>query len=416
MKRVHDTRKITCPTCRVKIRNPPHESINMKNIVDRLVSAMEQADSEQYANLEKERQIHVQEFKQALAKAGDDPSKMFESVFGVLTRHIVDREDRVQRCARCHWELDDNYCRNCDRYAMSGSDDAEFQDMLEEIEYLGDGNYDEGDSIDVDEEEDEEELSRGNSEYSDEEDGHTTGRSTTRGASRRSWDRFDERARELLDEEAAVSDGQISDDEEEFDDDEMEIRGHYNPQAARLLSDEDDTFDGDDTSAPRVRRNIVRPDRQRHRHLYEDEEENPEDDEYGSMDDFIADDNLPELEESHTEGEDEEEEEGEVENGPGRRRRKVRITEQINLDSEEDENDPDIVVGSMRRRTRVDHDSDADAQGTSEDSMLEDLRSSRRQPVYVDMDSDASAGEGPTHGSSHHPNRASRRVVISDDE
>lgn len=338
MKRVNDMRKITCPTCRAKIYQPPHESVNIKAIVEVFMTLIAESDEDLYADMKQERATQQKEYKRALAKAGNQPRKLFSSVFDHITRHVADREDRVQRCAYCHWELDDNYCRNCDRYAMSsGSEDDENGHEFDS----------EGEAIDLEDTE----LGMLDSD-GEEHDG----------------DSFDERARRvLLDEEVSVTDGdsegsariqrqhqhqhqrqrqrrththsEDDDDEEEEEEEgtDVEVRAHLSRRAIHA-SDDDEDMDG----VHGIRRDPLIPHRtphmhsdRHHTHHNHDEDAEDEDDSYGSMEDFIDDDD-PGAEERDSMAEEVEDSQDSV---AAWRRRNTRVYDYPEDEDDEDEDD-----------------------------------------------------------------------------
>ncbi|PNS20525.1 hypothetical protein CAC42_5975 [Sphaceloma murrayae] len=109
-------RNMSCPDCRVRIKQTPAPSYAIKDMVTVFMKRAELLPDgetiEEHEIWRKEEEDHV-----AADRNNQDPRHggLFKGKFnrrGVL-RPLVDPSDGVARCPRCNWEIEDDTCEHC---------------------------------------------------------------------------------------------------------------------------------------------------------------------------------------------------------------------------------------------------------------------------------------------------------------
>lgn len=157
-----DPRRKTCPDCRTVVSREPAPSYLLRDITQIFVTRAELLPPGE--NTDDHRQFQQQEantIEQDKGRGSSVGQGLFGGRFrGNLPRHVPvirDEEDGVERCPQCTWELEDGACERCG-YGLSDGDDSSFMDdeplveraMAEDMGFYGmpDGYI--GDDISLD--------------------------------------------------------------------------------------------------------------------------------------------------------------------------------------------------------------------------------------------------------------------------
>jgi hypothetical protein len=134
--------KATCPECRTAIKEEPHPSYVVRELVlvfmGRSELLAEGETTEKHHEYAREEAEAV-----ALDRANQDPRTggLFKGVFRRRANRLMairDHEDNVWRCPECHHELEDQWCIACnDRVYYDSEEDEDENDLF----------YDDSDSI-----------------------------------------------------------------------------------------------------------------------------------------------------------------------------------------------------------------------------------------------------------------------------
>lgn len=107
----------SCPECRTKICKAPTHSLTLKSLAESITNKMIAVDPSLEKQVAKRKKEQVKPYTKDVAKKRVFPAFMGES------SHHLDEEDGVQRCSRCHWELEEeeDQCTNCGVWVNDGS-------------------------------------------------------------------------------------------------------------------------------------------------------------------------------------------------------------------------------------------------------------------------------------------------------
>ncbi|KAK7208236.1 hypothetical protein BZA70DRAFT_273212 [Myxozyma melibiosi] len=129
-------RRKSCPTCRTKVELKPTISIQIKESVFLLTEKRELFDPTE----DKEEVIKRRKEENDLVAAHKrDHGDIFPDMFTTpVTDFLVDNEDGVRRCIRCHWELLGDYCRQCGNWMSGDYAGSDFDSEEDDESSLGD--------------------------------------------------------------------------------------------------------------------------------------------------------------------------------------------------------------------------------------------------------------------------------------
>lgn len=137
-----DPRRKTCPDCRTVVIREPAPSYLLRDITQIFVTRAELLPPGE--NTEDHRRLQQQDanaIEQDKGRGRDSSVRrgLFGGRFrGTLSQHVPvirDEEDGVERCPQCTWELEEGACERCG-YGMSDEDDSSFMDDEPSLEQV----------------------------------------------------------------------------------------------------------------------------------------------------------------------------------------------------------------------------------------------------------------------------------------
>ncbi|CAI5758359.1 unnamed protein product [Candida verbasci] len=248
--------KLTCPTCRFKIKNKPIINLKLKDICKNVIEFMIEHnpnDSKYLIDLKKESEAKYNldvKFK-----------RLFGSVFQNSTLTLIDNSDGVPRCGNCHWEAHGSVCLHCGtrfRFAIDSDDDdedddEEFEDVRSGLHHIlhdqdheeDNNNYDTEDSFindgeeEIDNQHDGLSNDEGGSEYEDVQSRLQRSNTPRRGR-QRLWIDSDDEENDIV---LSGRDNDNEDNEEEFynydSDDVRDALDEFHASHLNEISDQD---------------------------------------------------------------------------------------------------------------------------------------------------------------------------------
>jgi len=128
-------RKKPCPNCRVPTKEQPAPSYVIKDMVHLFVLRSELLPDGETREQHLQWQQEEAEIVQRDRDNGDAPGGgLFKGVFnkrrGIPHAPVYDPEDNVDRCPRCHWELEDDMCQRCGIHVGNSDTDSDTDSFI----------------------------------------------------------------------------------------------------------------------------------------------------------------------------------------------------------------------------------------------------------------------------------------------